>query len=110
AIASILNQTPAPILIAEPEYAIDVVSLSYELNSDTRIQIVSADEAVLGHDLEYNDDANVFILNPSDTLRRRIGRSDRFDLEQIYQPELLTPDDIHLSLWQLQLDSNYESR
>ncbi|MGJ3244508.1 MAG: glycosyltransferase family 39 protein [Elainellaceae cyanobacterium] len=110
AIAAVLNQAPAPILIAEPEYAIDVVSLSYALNSDTRIQIVSADEAVFQRDPEHDYDDSVFILNPSDALRRRIGRSDRFDLEQIYQPELLTPDDIHLSLWQLQVDSNYESR
>ncbi|MGJ3254549.1 MAG: glycosyltransferase family 39 protein [Elainellaceae cyanobacterium] len=110
AIAAILNQAPASILIAEPEYAMDVVSLSYALNSDLRIQIVSADNAVFEQGHEYKYDNSVFILNPSDALRRRIERGDRFDVEKVYQPELLTPDDVHLSLWKLQLDSNPESR
>lgn len=108
AIASIINQTPAPILMAEPEYAIDVVSLSYELNSDARIQIMSADDVIFeqGHDCKYDD--SVFILNPSDALRRHIARGDRFDVEKVYRPKLLTPDDVHLSLWKLQLDLNPE--
>jgi uncharacterized membrane protein len=97
AIASIVNQTDTPLIIAEPELAIDVLSLSYELKPSTNIQILSRSESTS----VLAPCNQLFLLNPSSNLQATIQSESRFRLDKIYQPDLLRPNDTHLSLWQL---------
>jgi hypothetical protein len=105
AIAALLNQADRPLLIAESEQTIDVLSLSHHLNPTVRVQILSGDRGSLdlNQDLDYLAQCrSTFFLNPSALLKQNVGRESGFTLREIYQPDLLTSDDLYLSLWQLQ--------
>lgn len=94
AIAAILNQATRPILLSEPSQAIDLLSLSHLLNETVQIRILPADQLFAALTCQ-----SVFLFNPSDALVKTLQQAPMIDLQEIYQPKLLTPEDIHLSLW-----------
>lgn len=96
AIATQVNRVNAPLLVAEPALTLDVLSLSHSLDADTHIQIVSSVESAF----DWNPcQQTIFWLNPS--VEAEAALPSTMELVQVYQPELLTPDDVHLALWQL---------
>lgn len=100
AIAAIINQSTQPILLAEPEQTIDLLSLSHSLNPAVQIQILPADRLVtLATTFEP---CQRFLFNPSASLRSALQQQPNLTIQERYQPNLLTPTDLHLSLWTVQ--------
>ncbi|NEO57166.1 MAG: hypothetical protein F6K54_31305 [Okeania sp. SIO3B5] len=98
AIANIINHNPDSILLTEPLHVFDAISLSYILNSSIQFQLVSH----LSHLSFFAADKTIYLLNPSEDFISQIQQSSRdITLEKIYQPELLTDGEIHLTLWKL---------
>ena len=98
AIANIINHHPDSILLTEPANVLDAISLSYILNPSLKFQLIS-------HYSNFSllaTDKTIYILNPSQDFISQIQQSSRdITLEKIYQPELLTDGEIHLTLWKL---------
>ena len=92
-IAAILNQAKAPVLIAETKETLDIISLSYQLKSTIKIQFLP--QANLSQ--LVNSCENIFLFNPSISWQNETNR--QFKLKQVYQPNLLTSDEIALTLW-----------
>jgi hypothetical protein len=93
-IAAILNQATQPILLAEPTQTIDLLSLSHSLNDTVQIRVLPPAELMTALHCE-----SAFLFNPSAALVATIRQTSVLSLQEIYQPVLLTPADIHLSLW-----------
>lgn len=92
-IAAILNQAKAPVLIAETKEVLDIISLSYQLEATIKIQFLP--KINLGQ--LVNSCENVFLFNPSISWQSQLNRE--FKIKQVYQPNLLTSDEIALTLW-----------
>lgn len=93
-IAAFLNQATHPVLIAEPSQTMDLLSLSHNLNATVQIQILSIEQIITTlHSCQNN-----FLFNPSAQLIEALHQTKTLDFKQIYQPNLMTSDDIHLSL------------
>ncbi len=92
-IAAILNQAKAPVLIAENTELLDIISLSYHLEPKIRIQLLPKTPI----NKLIDSCKNIFLFNPSISLQNKLAR--QFELKQVYQPNLLTPDEITLTLW-----------
>jgi uncharacterized membrane protein len=92
-IAAILNQAKEPVLVAETEQILDIISLSYQLEPKIKIQLLpKANLSQLVNSCE-----NIFLFNPSTSWKNEASR--QFKLKQVYQPKLLTSDEIALTLW-----------
>ena len=91
-IAAILNKSER-LLVAEPNQIPDLLSLSYSLNQNTRIKILPEPN------IFESNQCSVFLFNPSKSLQSQIKAE--FELEQVYYPQLTTPDELYLSLWQV---------
>lgn len=98
AIASIINQTQNPILLAEPEQTIDIISMSYLLDKTTQVNINSNPD--LSEILEKCN--NIFVFNPSVKFQDKIKQENQqIQLEKVYQPKLMVTNEIFLSLWKI---------
>lgn len=100
-IAALLNQAPAPVLLAEPNQTLDLLSLSHSLNNTVQLRILPTARLLP----TLNACQPVFLFNPSSTLVTA-AHTIPLNLKQIYQPKLFTPEDIHLSLWRIEPASN----
>ena len=88
-----MNQAKAPVLIAETTETLDIISLSYQLKSTIKVQFLpKANLSQLVNSCE-----NIFLFNPSISWQNETNR--QFKLKQVYQPNLLTSDEIALTLW-----------
>ena len=92
-VAAILNQAKAPVLIAETKENLDIISLSYQLEATIKIQFLPQTNL----SQLVNSCENVFLFNPSRNLQNEANR--QFKLKQVYKPNLLTSDEIALTLW-----------
>ncbi|WP_448599850.1 glycosyltransferase family 39 protein, partial [Thermoleptolyngbya sp.] len=109
AIAALINQTTskqtssktvAPRLIAEPAQAMDLVSLSLDLQPQTQIQIITpTGENWQGDRLSLEPCQPVFLLNPSTTLITSIENATNRPIQEAYRPQKLVPNELALSLW-----------
>ena len=93
-IAEIINQSENPLILSENKNILDLISLSYNLKSEVKIKLLSAKSLINTTPL-----ANRFLLNPSASLLENI--TSKYILKQVYQPDLLIPEEIHLSLWKI---------
>jgi uncharacterized membrane protein len=107
AIASVINQARplaatsknSPLVISESSETMDLLSLSRNLEENVEIKILSQSNASsIPHLCQ-----NMFLFNPSKEFRAAIvaGRS----IEPVYQPKLLIPGEISLTLWAIKNDS-----
>jgi uncharacterized membrane protein len=107
AIAAMINQsaTPSaqPLLLAEPEQTIDLLSLSHHLDPAVQIQILPADQFAtqLAPSATF-EPCQRLLFTPSASLLSALRQIPNLRIQQRYQPDLLTPTDLHLSLWSLQ--------
>ena len=92
-IAAILNQAKEPVLIAETEEILDIISLSYQLKPEIKIQLLP--KTNLRQLVDSCED--IFLFNPSPSWQNKVNR--QFRLKKVYQPKLLTSDEIALTLW-----------
>ncbi len=96
-VAAIINQADQPLLLAESAQTMDLLSLSHRLQPTVQIQILPIDRfpnAIWPH-------RNTFLFTPSEFLLTTLQQAGAFELTEIYQPQLLTSEDIHLSLWRI---------
>lgn len=102
-IATILNQAQSPLVWAEPEQAIDLISLSYRLKPEIKVQFFSQPfaESFAKTNLisTLQQCQNTFLFNPSETLKQYIQSQPQWKLKEVYQPQRLIADEIALSLW-----------
>lgn len=91
-IAKLINQVESPIVVAEKSQMMDILSLSYILKPNTRIYNAES------FNFSTHCDA-LFLLNPSHALQTQLLAQNTLKLQQIYQPKLLIPSEISLSLW-----------
>jgi uncharacterized membrane protein len=97
-IAAIVNQGRSPIVVAENKEVLDIISLSYQLEDKVKIQVLSPAKTT-----EIpNHFSEVFLFNPSVTWRKQLNEEKHLKLKQTYEPKLLIPDEISLSLWQIE--------
>ncbi|WP_205370068.1 glycosyltransferase family 39 protein [Thermoleptolyngbya sp. PKUAC-SCTB121] len=106
AIAALINQTTGqtlpPRLIAEPAQAMDLVSLSLDLQPQTQIQVIaSIGENWRGDRLLLEPCQPVFFLNPSAALITRIQTETNQPVQETYRPQKLVPNELALSLWKV---------
>ncbi|PSB27336.1 glycosyltransferase family 39 protein [Chlorogloea sp. CCALA 695] len=92
-IAATLNQAKAPVLIAETKETLDIISLSYQLEATIKIQFLPQ----INLSQLINSCENVFLFNPSTIWQSQLTQ--QFKLKQVYKPNLLTSDEIALTLW-----------
>ncbi|HHP7244394.1 MAG TPA: glycosyltransferase family 39 protein [Elainellaceae cyanobacterium] len=95
AIAAIVNQAEPPLVIAEADQTLDIISLSYMFNSSVRIAL-SSDISSL---LRLSACDSTFVFNPSSSAIQTIRADDRLDLNEVYQPKRLIAAERSLSLW-----------
>ena len=99
AIASILNQALSPVVIlAEPDQTFDIMSLSYCLPAEMAVQIQPMSDLLQ----QTTQIKSAYILNPSSALIEKVQQIDQMTVRQVYQPMLLSPSEIGLSLWQVE--------
>ncbi len=97
AIAAQVNRATSPLLISEADHTMDMLSLSRSLTPETSIRILP----MTGWDGRYYPSLSQFVLQPSETLQQQLEGDRALLLELIYQPQLLTASDVHLSLWRI---------
>ncbi|MGJ3244510.1 MAG: glycosyltransferase family 39 protein [Elainellaceae cyanobacterium] len=95
AIAAIVNQAESPLVIAEADQTLDMISLSYMLNASVRIALSSDIRSLLR--LSACD--STFVFNPSSSVIQTIRANHQLDLDEIYQPKRLIAAERSLSLW-----------
>ncbi|GAB4471795.1 MAG: hypothetical protein OHK0037_31280 [Elainellaceae cyanobacterium] len=105
AIAALINQTArqaaAPRLIAEPTQAMDLVSLSLDLQPQAQIQVITpAGENERGDRLLLEPCQFLFLLNPSAALISTVQEEINQPIQEAYRPQKLVPNELALSLWQ----------
>ncbi|RDH50670.1 glycosyltransferase family 39 protein [Fischerella thermalis] len=91
-IAKIINQTPRTLLISNDagNNSINILSLSSLIQPNVRFLLVQGNN-IPKFSKNYS---NIFLLNPSDTLRKRIEKKYQMNINIIYQSE-------YSSLWKL---------
>jgi uncharacterized membrane protein len=96
AIATLINQADSPLVWAEVNNAMDLISLSYDLDPDAQIYLSpQLDLSELPSQTQ-----SIFLFNPSATLRQTLQQQS-VDLEPIYNPKRLIQDEISLTLWRI---------
>ncbi len=101
AIATILNRTDDPVVLAEPSQTIDLLSLSYLLDADITIQIAPTPHLIAELPSDLNQTSHLFVFNPSPDLQRSIRGDRQLRAVAVYQPQQLISAELALSLWQL---------
>jgi uncharacterized membrane protein len=89
AIAALINQAESPLVITEDSNTTDMLSLSRDLRQNVEIRVLSQQS---GWTIPQTC-RPIFVFNPSEQWR------DRVQLQPVYQPRLLIPDEISLTLW-----------
>ncbi|MEP0921908.1 glycosyltransferase family 39 protein [Leptolyngbya sp. ST-U4] len=97
AIAAVINQANAPLLLAEASQVMDLLSISHLLKPEVQIRIAPA-ETVLNW---ANSCQTTFLFNPSAPLKQ-LFQQQGILLRNRYQPQPLVPTEMSLSLWQVQ--------
>jgi uncharacterized membrane protein len=107
AIIDILKQADSPTLIAAADQIQDLISLSYQLDSEVRIYILPNLE--LTEDWLKNTihiDRPTFWFNPSQSIRAAIENSEVGVMRQVYQPIKLISGELGLTLWRIERHSD----
>ncbi|NJR38184.1 MAG: hypothetical protein HC781_04190 [Leptolyngbyaceae cyanobacterium CSU_1_4] len=107
AIANAINQAPplvgtsksTPLVIAQSTETMDLLSLSRTLAENVEIKILSQSNPASIPNLCQK----IFLFNPSEAFRTAIIA--QRSIEPIYQPQLLIPGEISLTLWAVNNDS-----
>lgn len=110
-ISEIINQSNQPLVLAEDQNTLDLMSLSHTLNSDTQIKILptvallrqfNADSLAVPKSFP-NQCQDIFLVNPSVEL---LQHASRFSLEERYHPTKLVATEFSLALWQIKLSNS----
>lgn len=98
-ITNILNQESAPQLIAESDQIQDLISLSYNLNSDVNIYILPS--LVSTNQWLKTIKQPTFIFNPSQSIKMSFKETKNINFKKVYEPKQLISGELRLSLWKI---------
>lgn len=99
-IAALINQVQRPLLIAETETTIDLLSLSHQLIPSIEIQIVPSVDWLSTHSIQPGDCQEIFLLNPSDPLKQTLQQNGWL-LNERYRSLAQPFNQFQVTLWQL---------
>jgi uncharacterized membrane protein len=99
AIATMVNQARLPLVIAESTETMDLLSLSHNLAENVEIKILSQGDPSIIPNLCQD----MFLFNPSEEFSAAIIK--QRSIKPVYQPRLLIPGEISLTLWAIESDS-----
>jgi uncharacterized membrane protein len=100
AIAAIINQAQHPLLIAEAEATIDLLSLSHQLLPSIEIQILPSVDWPLTNAVQPGECRQIFLMNPSSLLQQTLQQiSWRFT--ERYRSPVRPLNPFQVTLWQL---------
>jgi uncharacterized membrane protein len=85
----IINKAPKPIVISDTSLPSDILSFTYGLNQDVRIQLVTQPDLLK----ISNVSDNMFLYNPSKALKTKIERENKYKIKQL-QSQLFKVDKI----------------
>jgi hypothetical protein len=98
AIAEIINNSPTSLVLIESQEAIDILSLSHDTLPDVKFKLIDNQTDFVTH---HNNFEKIFILKPSSNLKSQLSPNNKIIFRQVYQPQLLTSEQISLDLWQI---------
>ena len=101
-IVEIINRAKNPQLVTTAYYIQDTISLSYQLNSDTRIYILPEEDRLekqLSGILESN--RPIFLFSPTERIKSAIKTNRLGTLKPVFQPAPLISGGYGLTLWKL---------
>ena len=98
AIAKIINKSPTSLVLIEPQEAIDILSLSHDTLPHIKFKLIDNETDFITH---HNNFEKIFILKPSSNLKSQLLKNNKIILQQVYQPQLLTSEQISLDLWEV---------
>ncbi|MEM8829432.1 MAG: glycosyltransferase family 39 protein [Cyanobacteria bacterium P01_G01_bin.19] len=98
AIAQIINRSDRPLVAAEADNAMDVLSLAYSLSLDTQYKIIDSNNSLIKYSDRFED---IFILKPSVSYIDKIKQNPLVSLRQVYKSQVFSADEIPLDLWQI---------
>ncbi|HEY9648821.1 MAG TPA: hypothetical protein V6C88_20745, partial [Chroococcidiopsis sp.] len=104
AIAQLINAERSPLLLAEPDETLDILSLSGELDDDSRIRIVPTDSVIAAIATARSlgsCQASILIFNPSAQLQQQLIQLAPNGGKEVFTPQRLIPDELALTLWQV---------
>jgi len=104
ALAGLLNDVRSPHLITTPHYVQDLISLSYDLESDITFYVLpseTASPAPLLADILGKANAT-FLFAPSEKAKQMVEASQLMSMTQIYQPPPLISGGFALTLWRVE--------
>ena len=99
AIAYVINQKSQPLLIAEANEAMDILSLAYSLSSETSFRVIKDESEIAKY---LNDFDSIFLLKPSVELKNKLQQNPNIKITKVYQPRLYSADAIALDLWSIE--------
>ncbi|MCU0569556.1 MAG: glycosyltransferase family 39 protein [Oculatellaceae cyanobacterium Prado106] len=97
AIATLINQADNPMVLTESSQTLDLLSLSHDLVPQARIQILPSLRSLT----DSSSCQSFFVFNPSETFTQTLKQQYSEQIRRIYQPKLLIPGEISLTLWQV---------
>lgn len=99
AIVTLVNQARSPLLIADADQVLDLISLSYQLQPDVTICVLASPddlESVLARNVSQGQP--VFLFNPSELFKQRAQAAD-LEPRPVFQPKKLISRELGLTLW-----------
>lgn len=100
AIVALINQARSPQVIAEADQIQDLISLSYGLDSGTRLYIVPTLDGVAETvSRAQQGDRSPFLFNPSDAMKQLVQNNIRGQLQPVFKPKKLIEGELGLTLW-----------
>jgi uncharacterized membrane protein len=94
------RQPAQPLLLAESQNTMDLLSLSHHLDPQTQIQLLPSPNLLAQIQQLNSCTRPVFLFNPSPELQQQMQQAN-LSLSLAYRPQLLFPGEFALSLWRL---------
>lgn len=94
-IAQIINQTDVPLIFAEADSLMDMLSLSHYLSAEVKFKLINPAENYLSY---MNQFENIFILRPSSKIKQNLQAERNIQLESAYVPKIFNSNDIFIEL------------
>ncbi|WP_019504787.1 glycosyltransferase family 39 protein [Pleurocapsa sp. PCC 7319] len=99
-IAQIINQQDSPLIFAEADSLMDMLSLSHYLSAQVKFKLINPAENYLSYTNQFE---NIFILRPSRQLKQYLQADQNIKLESAYIPEIFSLNDIFIELLAIDL-------
>lgn len=103
-IARIINQTQSPLVISDSggSHYINILSLSHVLDPKVKFQLISKIDDSTKISSISNSFSDLFLLNPSEILRERLEKEQKFKTNLVFDGSKINPWRSDLFLWKLE--------